>query len=169
MTRIALISDNHSYAGADIIDYLEEVDEVWHAGDIGKLSSIETIRALKPFKAVYGNIDTVDVKQEFPLNQVWQCEDVKVFMTHIGGYPGRYTRRVYDLLLEHKPKLYICGHSHICKVQYDQKLELLYMNPGAYGYVGWHKVRTILRFTIDGADIKDLEVVELGTRWKPKQ
>lgn len=168
MTRIALISDNHSHKGADIMEYLEEVDEVWHAGDIGSLESIQKIREVKPFKAVYGNIDTPEIRQEFPLNQIWECEGVKVLMTHIGGYPGRYTRRVKELLIEYQPTLYICGHSHICKVQYDPSLKVLHMNPGAYGYVGWHKVRTLLRFTIDGEEIKELEVVELGNRWKSK-
>ncbi|NNF36259.1 MAG: metallophosphoesterase family protein [Saprospiraceae bacterium] len=168
MTRIALISDNHSHNGEDIMEYLDEVDEVWHAGDIGSRESIKHIKEIKPFRAVYGNIDTPEIRQEFPLNQIWKCESVKVLMTHIGGYPGRYTRRVKELLIEHQPKLYICGHSHICKVQYDPTLQVLHMNPGSYGYVGWHKVRTLLRFTIDGEEIKELEVVELGNRWKSK-
>ena len=164
MKRIALISDNHSYPADEILPYLEEVDEVWHAGDIGSLESIDVINDRWPIKGVYGNIDDKDVRAEYPLNQVFYCEDVKVVMTHIGGYPGRYTKRVSELLQQEKPKLYICGHSHICKVLYDKKLELLHMNPGAYGIIGWHKIRTILRFSIDGADIKDAQVIELGKR-----
>lgn len=166
MTRIALISDNHSYKGTDLMEYLNEVDEVWHAGDIGSLESIQEMMNLRPFRAVYGNIDTMEIRQEFPLNHIWECEGVKIMMTHIGGYPGRYTRRVKDLLIKHQPNLYICGHSHICKVQYDPGLQVLHMNPGAYGYVGWHKIRTMLRFTIDREEIKELEVIELGDRWK---
>ncbi len=164
MKRIALISDNHSHSADEIIPFLEEVDEVWHAGDIGSLESIDAIKDQWPIIGVYGNIDGKDVRAEYPLNQVFHCEEVKVVMTHIGGYPGRYTKRVYGLLQEEKPQLYICGHSHICKVLYDKKLELLHMNPGAYGKIGWHKIRTILRFTIDGSDIKDAQVVELGRR-----
>lgn len=164
MKRIGLISDNHGYFGGDVMKYLEEVDEVWHAGDIGRLDSISPIMTQKPFRAVYGNIDDGEIRKEFPLNLEFECEGVKVFMTHIGGYPGRYYKRVKDVLVNSKPNLYICGHSHICKVMYDRNLSLLHMNPGAYGFHGWHKVRTILRFTCIDGEIKDAEVVELGLR-----
>lgn len=166
MKRIGLISDNHGYFGEDILKYLREVDEVWHAGDIGSMKSIEPISELKPFKAVYGNIDSGEIRTSFPLNQHFECAGVRVFMTHIGGYPGRYYKRVRNILENLKPDLYICGHSHICKVMYDSKLNLLHMNPGAYGYHGWHKIRTILRFTCDKGKVKDAEVVELGSRRK---
>lgn len=164
MKRIALISDNHSYKGSDVMKYIDEVDEVWHAGDIGSLESIETIKSLKPFKAVFGNIDNHLIRAEYPLNLSWECEGVKVFMTHIGGYPGRYYNRVKKILIKEKPDLYICGHSHICKVMYDKSLEVLHMNPGAYGHYGWHKMRTIIRFTCDNGIVKDAEVIELGKR-----
>lgn len=164
MKRIGLISDNHGYFGPEVMKYLDEVDEVWHAGDIGSFSSIEPIINAKPFKGVYGNIDGGDIRSEYPLNLSFECEGVKVFMTHIGGYPGRYYKRVKKILIESKPNLYICGHSHICKVLYDKDLSLLHMNPGAYGVYGWHKVRTMLRFTCDNGQIKDAEVIELGSR-----
>jgi putative phosphoesterase len=164
MKRIGLISDNHGYFGPEVMKYLDEVDEVWHAGDIGSLESIQPIISKKPFRAVYGNIDSGIIRTDYPLNLDFECEEVKVFMTHIGGYPGRYYNRVKNILVETKPQLYICGHSHICKVMYDKKLSLLHMNPGAYGFHGWHKVRTILRFTCDAGQIKDAEVIELGSR-----
>lgn len=164
MKRIALISDNHGYDGIDIIPYLESVDEVWHAGDIGSLKSIESIQRRWPFRAVYGNIDDHMTRAEFPLNQFWECEGVKIFMTHIGGYPGRYYSRVKEIITDYRPGLYICGHSHICKVMYDKKNQLLHMNPGAYGFKGWHKIRTMLRFSCEKGVIKDAEVIELGRR-----
>jgi putative phosphoesterase len=165
MKRIGLISDNHGYFGEDIMKYLQEVDEVWHAGDIGNYESIVPIIEEKPFRAVYGNIDSGKIRTEFPLNLEFSCDGVKVFMTHIGGYPGRYRKRVKDILAEIKPDLYICGHSHICKVMYDDSLSLLHMNPGAYGRHGWHKIRTILRFSCDAGEIKNAEVIELGKRY----
>jgi len=164
MKRVALISDNHSYDGKDILTYISEVDEVWHAGDMGNIESVEHIMDLKVFRGVYGNIDDHEVRSVFPLNQFFECEGVKVFMTHIGGNPGRYYRRVREILSNHKPDLYICGHSHICKVMYDKKYKVLHMNPGAYGFKGWHKVRTMIRFTCDSGTIKDAEVIELGHR-----
>ena len=168
MKKIALISDNHGYHGNDIFRYLDEVDEVWHAGDIGDLESIEKIRQLKPFRAVCGNIDDTDIRAKFPLDLSFNCEGVKVFMTHIGGYPGRYKARVRKILIQERPNLYICGHSHICKVMFDQQLQLLHMNPGAYGFHGWHQVRTMLRFTCNKGQIGDAEVIELGYRGKLK-
>ena len=164
MKKIALISDNHSYYGEEVTEHLKDVDEIWHAGDIGVLSSIEKYREMAFFRGVYGNIDDQSVKDNFPLNEIFICEGIKVFMTHIGGYPGRYSSRVYQLIKQEKPNLYICGHSHICKVVPDKANNLLHMNPGAYGHHGFHKVRTILKFEVGSGKIQQLRVVELGLR-----
>ena len=164
MKEIALISDNHSYLGKEVTDHLRDVDEIWHAGDIGDLSSLEEIRTLATFRAVYGNIDDQRVKDLFPLNQLFMCEGLKIFMTHIGGYPGKYTKTVSDIIKAEKPNIYICGHSHICKVMPDKNNNLLHMNPGAYGHHGFHKVRTILKFDIENAKVTNLRAVELGLR-----
>ncbi len=167
MKRIALISDNHSYSGNDIIKHINEVDEIWHAGDIGSLDSVRHLREIKPFKAVYGNIDDHNIRAEFPLDLQFECEGVNVFMTHIGGYPGRYNSRIKKILAETSPDLYICGHSHICKVMYDKSLQILHMNPGAYGFHGWHRIRTMLKFTCHRGKVSDAQVIELGYRGQP--
>lgn len=165
MKKIALISDNHSYVGEDVLCHLKEKDEIWHAGDIGNLNSIEPIqKQTNVFRAVYGNIDTQHTREVFPLNAIFEVEGVKVLMTHIGGYPGRYKTRVKKLIEEHNPDLYICGHSHILKVLRDKENNLIHMNPGAYGHHGFHKMRTLLTFTIDDGTIGDLNVIELGRR-----
>ena len=164
MTKIALISDNHSYYGEELNEHLQNVDEIWHAGDIGDLSSIEKYREMATFRGVYGNIDDQSVKDIFGLNEIFVCEGIKVFMTHIGGYPGKYTARVHQIIRNEKPNLYICGHSHICKVVPDKTNNLLHMNPGAYGHHGFHKVRTILKFDIHQGKIENLRAVELGLR-----
>lgn len=164
MKRIALISDNHSYYGEEVTAHLADADEIWHAGDIGELSSVEKYRKKKVFRAVYGNIDDQSVKELFPLNLIFECEGLKVFMTHIGGYPGKYNARVLDIIRKEKPGLYICGHSHICKVMPDKENHLIHMNPGAYGHHGFHKIRTILKFEIEAGKIQNLRAVELGIR-----
>lgn len=164
--KIALLSDNHGYYGQELQDHLRSVDEIWHAGDMGDLSSIDQLKQYAPLVGVYGNIDDHVTRAEYPLNQYFEREGIKVLMTHIGGYPGRYTKRVKHLLVTHKPDIYICGHSHICKVVKDEKLNLLHMNPGAYGHHGFHKIRTFLTFTLENAKIVDLNVVELGFRGK---
>lgn len=164
MKKIALISDNHSYAGKEVLDHLQDVDEIWHAGDIGDLTSIDEIKKLAKFTAVYGNIDEQETRLIYPENQIFMCEEVKVFMTHIGGYPGKYNTRVKKIILLEKPQIYICGHSHICKVMNDKDNQLIHMNPGAYGHHGFHVIRTILKFSIDGSKIQDLVAVELGRR-----
>ncbi|WP_053975518.1 metallophosphoesterase family protein [Mangrovimonas xylaniphaga] len=160
MKRILLLSDTHSYMDDDILKYVKQADEVWHAGDIGDLKVTDAIKALKPLRAVYGNIDDTKVRTEFPENNRFMCEDVEVWITHIGGYPPRYNPRVKPEIYENPPRLFICGHSHILKVMPDKKLNLLHMNPGAVGTHGFHKVRTMLRFTIDGPKIDNLEVIE---------
>ena len=160
MRKILLISDTHSCIDERVLKYVNQADEVWHAGDIGSIEVTDTIKKLKPLRAVYGNIDGIEARGEFPEDLYFQCEGVTVFMTHIGGYPGRYVARVKQELLKHKPKIYICGHSHILKVQFDATLGVLHLNPGAAGISGFHQVRTMLRFVIDDAEIKNLEVIE---------
>lgn len=147
-----------------ILKYCKKADEIWHAGDIGSLEVTDALSALKPVRAVYGNIDDHRIQQEFPRDQRFYCEEVDVWMTHIGGYPGKYDVRVRDRIAKHPPRLFICGHSHILKVMWDKKLGLLHMNPGACGRLGMHQVRTLLQFVIEGEEIKNLEVVELGKR-----
>lgn len=164
MKKILLLSDTHSYIDDAILKHVKQADEVWHAGDIGDLEVTDQITNLKPLRAVYGNIDDAKARTEFPLHNRFMCEDVDVWMTHIGGYPPRYNNIVRDALASNPPKLFITGHSHILKVMPDKKLNLIHMNPGAAGKHGFHKVRTMLRFKIDGATIKDLEVIEFETR-----
>lgn len=161
MTKILLLSDTHSHIDATILKYVKQADEVWHAGDIGDLQVTDTIKELKPLRAVYGNIDSTEARSEFPLDLQFVCEEVSVWITHIGGYPGRYNPRIREALRLSPPRLFITGHSHILKVMPDKKLNLLHMNPGAVGRHGFHKVRTMLRFEIDGREIKNLEVIEL--------
>ncbi len=160
MKKILLLSDTHSYIDASILKYVNQADEVWHAGDIGDLEVTDSIKKQKPLKAVYGNIDSAKVKAEFPLNLRFKCEEVNIWITHIGGYPPKYNSRVRNELIVNPPDIFICGHSHILKVIPDRKLNLLHMNPGAVGKHGFHKVRTMLRFVIDGKAIKNLEVIE---------
>ena len=164
MTRIGLISDTHSFLDEGVFKHLENCDEIWHAGDFGTLKLAERLATIKPMKGVYGNIDGNDIQNIYPENLFFQCEEVKVFMTHIGGYPPKYNNRVKPLVLEHKPQLFISGHSHILKVMYDEKMQCLHMNPGAAGNQGWHKVRTIITFIIDGKNMKECKVIELGKR-----
>jgi len=160
MKKILLLSDTHSYIDDDILKYVKQADEVWHAGDIGNLKVTDAIKKLKPLKAVYGNIDDTKIRNEFQEHERFLCENVDVWMTHIGGYPNKYDIRVRNDIFKKPPKLFITGHSHILKVMPDKKLDLLHMNPGAVGKQGLHKVRTMLRFTIDGDKINNLEVIE---------
>lgn len=164
MKKIALLSDNHSYFGKDIEDAVSDCDEIWHAGDIGDIKSITPFISMADFKAVYGNIDDINVRSVYPELLEWHCEGIKVFMTHIGGYPGKYPARIKTQLQTSKPDLFICGHSHILKVMPDRHLNLLHMNPGSYGHQGFHQVRTLLKFEIDNGKIQHLRVVELGRR-----
>ncbi|HLV40278.1 metallophosphoesterase family protein [Xanthomarina sp.] len=164
MKKILLLSDTHSYIDDAILKHVKQADEVWHAGDIGDLNVTNQIKKLKPLKAVFGNIDGHDARAEFPENNRFICENVDVWITHIGGYPNRYDVRIREALKKNPPDLFICGHSHILKVMPDKKLNLLHMNPGAVGKYGFHKVRTMLRFVIDGSNIKDLEVIEFESR-----
>ncbi|MGZ3900798.1 MAG: metallophosphoesterase family protein [Bacteroidia bacterium] len=164
MKKILLISDTHSFLEPKLIKYIEEADEVWHGGDIGTYDICEAIQKLKPLKAVYGNIDGQDIRSTYPENLIFNCEELKVLITHIGGYPGKYPARVKNLIQEHKPGLFICGHSHILKVMFDKQNNLLHINPGACGVNGFHKVKTVVRFEVDKKEIKNLAVIELGNR-----
>ncbi len=161
MTRIGLLSDTHTYLHPKIFDFLKDCQQIWHAGDIGNLSTALQLNAFKPLTAVYGNIDDQELRSLYPESQLFFCEEVKVYMTHIGGYPGKYSFQVKQIIQQEKPDLFISGHSHILKVMYDQKNELLHMNPGAAGKSGFHQIITLLRFQIDGKNIKDLEIMEL--------
>lgn len=164
MTRIGLISDTHGFLDPNIVRHFECCDEIWHAGDFGSMELIQQLRELKPLRGVFGNIDDKTIRLEFPEQLVFQCEEVKVMMRHIGGAPPNYNPATKKELLLNRPALFISGHSHILKVMYDEKFACLHMNPGAAGKQGWHKVRTIIRFMIDGKDMKNCEVVELGKR-----
>lgn len=160
MKRIGLISDTHGYFHPKLEKLFAQCDEIWHAGDVGNYEVIEQLEKLKPLKGVYGNIDGQTVRTRFPKNLRFTCEGVDVWITHIGGYPNRYNQEIRAEITNNPPKLFICGHSHILKVMYDEKLQLLHINPGAAGQQGFHKVKTIVRFTLDNNEIKDLEVVE---------
>lgn len=162
--KILLLSDTHSHLDDTIIKYVKLADEVWHVGDIGKIEVTDAIKKLKPLRAVYGNIDGTEARAEFPLDQRFTVNGLDVWMTHIGGYPNKYNVRIKELIQEAPPKLFISGHSHILKVQYDQKLQLLHMNPGAAGKHGFHQVRTMLRFEVFNGEVTKLEVIELGKR-----
>jgi len=164
MKKILLLSDTHSHIDDTILKYADLADEVWHAGDIGDLHVTDTLKKHKPLRAVFGNIDDDKARMEFPLNNRFTCEGVDVWMTHIGGYPGKYNQSIRAEITANPPKLFICGHSHILKVMFDKKLNLLHMNPGAAGISGFHQVRTMLRFVIDGEKIKDLEIIEIGKK-----
>ncbi|MGN7819494.1 metallophosphoesterase family protein [Chitinophaga sp. 22536] len=155
------MSDTHSYLHPQVFKYFEEVDEIWHAGDIGNVALADQLEAFKPFRAVYGNIDGADIRIRYPETLRFTVEGVEVLMTHIGGYPGKYAPGVREALKKDPPKLFICGHSHILKVMPDPALQLLHMNPGACGQQGWHKVKTLLRFRLDQGRIEQLEVIEL--------
>ncbi len=161
MKNILLLSDTHGHMDDRILHYAEQADEIWHAGDIGSLEVTDELEAVKPLKAVYGNIDNAEIRKEFPLNNRFMCEDVDVWITHIGGYPGRYSPAIKEAIKQDPPKIFISGHSHILKVMNDKSLNLLHMNPGAAGKQGFHKKRTMLRFKINGKEISDLEVIEL--------
>lgn len=162
MTRILLLSDTHNHFDEKIIKYADCCDQIWHAGDVGTVKVSDELKKIKPLIAVYGNIDGMDVRKEFPLHQRFICEEVDVWITHIGGSPGKYNPEIKNILKTNPPKLFICGHSHILKVMFDKKHNMLFMNPGAAGNYGAHKVKTLLRFSIDKKEIKDLEVIEIG-------
>ena len=164
MKKILLLSDTHSYMDERILEYAKNADEIWHCGDFGSLEVIEALEKIKPVRGVYGNIDNEKIRKIFPEVLRFKCEEAEVFMIHIGGYPQKYAPQVKQQLKEEKPQLFISGHSHILKVMFDKELEILHLNPGAAGKHGWHKMRTMLRFEINGEKIENLEIIELGAK-----
>jgi len=164
MKKILLLSDTHGFIDDKILEYCRKADEVWHAGDIGNIKVTDQIKKTSELRAVYGNIDDKLIRTEFPLDNIFSIENVKVWMTHIGGYPYRYDSRIKEKLIKNPPNIFISGHSHILKVQFDKKLNLLHLNPGAIGNYGIHKVKTMLRFEINQTDIKNLEIIEMEKR-----
>ena len=166
MLRIGLLSDTHAYLDPTLFEHFKDCDEVWHGGDVGDVTVLDALENFKPVRGVYGNIDDTMVRARLPLNNFFELGGLRVLITHIGGYPGRYTPRLRSLLESERPDLYICGHSHILKVMPDKKRSLLHMNPGACGRHGFHRMRTVLRFCIKDQQIINLEVIELGLRGK---
>ncbi len=164
MKRIGLISDTHHFLDPSLFEHFKSCDEIWHAGDFGTEAIADQLKNFKPLRGVYGNIDGNDIRSQFPEKLLFTCEEVNVLMIHIGGYPPRYVPGVVNEIRNSGARIFISGHSHILKIIYDEKLQCLHMNPGAAGNQGWHKIRTAVRFTIDGPDIKDCEVIELGKR-----
>ncbi len=162
MTKIGLLSDTHCYVHPRIHELFANCDEIWHAGDIGDVATADELNSIRPLRAVYGNIDGNKLRLSYPESLVFNCESVKVYITHIGGYPERYAKPAKDIIKIEAPNLFISGHSHILKVMYDQKHQLLHINPGAAGKSGFHQVITLVKFVIDGVNIKDLEVIELN-------
>ncbi|PVX52428.1 hypothetical protein C7377_0742 [Balneicella halophila] len=164
MQKIGLLSDTHSYLDPQLKEFFAPCDEIWHAGDVGSIEVINQLEQWKPLRCVYGNIDDHKLRAEFPEIQFFYCEKVKVLMIHIGGKPKAYRASALAAIGEFRPQLFICGHSHILKVEYDKEYEMLFVNPGASGKHGFHHVRTAVRFTIENENIKDFEIIELGVR-----
>ncbi len=162
--RIGLLSDTHGYLDGQLFDFFAECEEVWHAGDIGDAEVADRLEAFRPLRAVYGNIDAPELRHRFPEDLRFTVEGLDVWITHIGGYPGRYDKRVRSVMAEDPPGLFICGHSHILKVMPDKKYGLLHINPGAAGRQGFHHMRTAVRFTISEGKVSELELIELGKR-----
>lgn len=158
--KILLLSDTHSYIDDRILSYAEQADEIWHCGDFGSMEVVSALESVKPLRGVYGNTDGIEIRNRFPEVNRFYCEQVEVLMIHIGGYPGKYSPLAKKEIIEKKPKIFISGHSHILKVMYDKRFQLLHLNPGAVGKYGWQTARTMLRFEIDQAEIKNVEVIE---------
>lgn len=164
MKRIGLMSDTHGYVDPKVFEYFKDVDEIWHAGDVGSIDVIDQLEKFKPVKGVYGNIDNAELRMVWPKDQVFYCEEMKVCITHIAGKPGRYNREAFGLIKKEKPQIFVCGHSHILLVKFDSLINALWLNPGACGFKGFHQVKTLLRFTINKDKIEDMEIVEIGKR-----
>lgn len=160
MKKIGLLSDTHGSLPEKAFEFFSEVDEIWHAGDAGTLQLLQDLEHFKPLRAVYGNIDDTSIRAEFPAHQIFMCENVKVYMTHIGGYPGKYNPTARKIIEQERPGIFISGHSHILKVMPDKKYGLLHLNPGAAGQQGLHRKITLMRFVIEGDNIRDLEIYE---------
>lgn len=164
MKTIGLLSDTHSYLPPQVFEHFKDCDEIWHAGDFGDEAVVRSLQAFRPLRGVYGNIDGQEIRNEFPLENIFYCEEVKVLMKHIGGYPKKYAPGVKDLIKKERPQLFISGHSHILKIIYDNELHCLHINPGACGQQGWHQIKTLVKFSIDGKEIKDCKIIELGKK-----
>lgn len=165
MQKIGLLSDTHSFLDEKVFHYFKDCDELWHAGDIGNIQVADQMEAFKPLRAVHGNIDGADLRIRYPKDQHFVCEGLTIWMTHIGGYPPKYNPQVKKALLSNPPNIFICGHSHILRIMTDPKLDnMLYINPGAAGKSGFHRIRTLVRFQIDAAKISNMQVIELGPR-----
>lgn len=164
MKRIGLLSDTHGYLDPAVFKYFEQVDEIWHAGDVGSVEVIDRLAAFKPVRGVYGNIDDHKVRVIWPKHLRFQCEQVEVLISHIGGKPYKYSHEVYGELSAKTANIFVCGHSHILLVQFDKNLNCLWLNPGACGNKGFHKVKTLLRFEINGKEIQNMEAIEIGPR-----
>jgi putative phosphoesterase len=164
--KIGLLSDTHSHLDAQIFEYFADCDEIWHAGALGSHELADKLEAFKPLRAVYGNIDDKKMQLRFPEHNRFKLEGLDIWITHIGGYPGKYPKKIKETLLANPPDIYITGHSHILKVMRDPLYGLLHMNPGACGIEGWHKMKTILRFELIGGQLTNLELIELGPRAK---
>ena len=164
MKKIGIISDTHSFLDQRLFPFLETVDEIWHAGDIGSLDVIYQLENRKPLRAVFGNIDNYQIRQATTENLIFEIESLKVLIRHIGGYPKRYNQPIKKIIEQHHPELVICGHSHILKVMYDHQYKHLHINPGAIGNHGFHKLQTAIRMVIDNGDIKNLEILELDRK-----
>ncbi len=161
MTRIGILSDTHGLLDKRVLEHFSEVDEIWHAGDIGTTEVLQTLREFKPTRAVFGNCDSGDVRWSLSEFYSFKVEEMNILLTHIGGYPGHYNPMAYRRIMKDTPDIFVCGHSHILKIQYDHSLKMLCLNPGAAGKYGIHTVQTLLRMEIDGAEVKDMEVIEL--------
>jgi putative phosphoesterase len=161
MKTIGLLSDTHGYLHPHIFKHFKDCDEVWHAGDIGSENTVRELQQFKPLRAVYGNIDGLEIRKEFPEINIFYCEKVKVMMKHIGGYPKKYAPGVKEQIVREQPKLFISGHSHILKIVYDHELACLHINPGACGLYGWHRVKTLVKFSINEDNIQDCKIIEL--------
>lgn len=164
MIKIGLMSDTHSYLDDAVFKYFDDRDEIWHAGDFGNIALVDKLSQFKPLKGVFGNIDGKEIRSVYPEHLRFNCEKVNVWMTHIGGYPDKYSPQVKKEIYTKPPQLFISGHSHILKVIYDKKIDCLHINPGAAGKEGWHKKRTLVKFCITEEKIHTLEVIELGNR-----
>ena len=162
--KILLLSDTHGYVDEQILNHVAQADQVWHAGDFGSIEVSNRLSSLKSVKGVYGNIDGQDIRKIHPLHNRFSCEGFDIWITHIGGYPGKYDPKIRELIKENPPGIFICGHSHILKIMKDTTFNLLFINPGAAGREGFHRVRTLVKFTLKKKLISDMQVVELGSR-----
>lgn len=162
--RVGILSDTHGFLDEAVFEYFAQCDQVWHAGDLGSVEVLDRLGGFKPVRVVYGNVDGQDVRSAIPEDEEFECAGMRIYMTHIGGHPGRYERRAKRELERRRPHLFVCGHSHILRVERDPRFNLLYLNPGACGNTGWHKVRTLLRMTLEAGRIAHAEAIELGPR-----